>query len=127
MLGRRGQSWGWDRALLPPGTSLPPRGALSSTARILSGWQRRYGFCRRDLQMPTYANLGGDSGVRSYEIGSDRIQVTFSDGSIYEYTHASAGRHNVEHMTMLARAGRGLNSFISSTPQVKKGYSRRVR
>jgi hypothetical protein len=75
--------------------------------------------------MERYRNLGGDSGVIAYEIGSDFIRVQFSDGSVYLYTYASAGSHNIEHMKQLARHGRGLNSFIMRN--VRKAYARRER
>ena len=75
--------------------------------------------------MERYKNLGGNSGVMAYEIGSDFIRVQFFDGSIYLYTYASAGSHNIEHMKQLARNGQGLNSFINTT--VRKAYARKER
>lgn len=75
--------------------------------------------------MERYGNLGGDSGVVAYENGPDSIRVQFSDGSIYLYTYASAGPHNIEHMRHLASNGQGLNSFISTT--VRKRYARKER
>lgn len=75
--------------------------------------------------MERYKNLGGNSGVVAYEIGSDFIRVQFSDGSIYLYTYASAGSHNIEHMKQLARNGQGLNSFINTI--VRKAYARKER
>lgn len=75
--------------------------------------------------MERYKNLGGDSGVVAYEIGSDFIRVQFSDGEIYLYTYASAGSHHIEHMKQLARNGQGLNSFINTT--VRKAYARKER
>jgi len=71
--------------------------------------------------MEHYKNLGGQSGVASYEIGSDSIKVRFKDGHVYLYNSASAGSRNIEHMKSLATAGRGLNSFINTT--VKKNYA----
>jgi len=71
--------------------------------------------------MKRYLNRGGDSGVRQYEIGDDYIKVGFSDGSLYEYTYASAGSDNVEYMKRLATEGEGLNAFINTT--VKYNYS----
>ncbi len=70
--------------------------------------------------METYLNLSGESGVRMYEIGPDFITVQFKDGACYKYTYASAGRENIEHMKVLARAGRGLHSFIMKN--VKDDY-----
>jgi hypothetical protein len=75
--------------------------------------------------MERYANLGGDSGVVSYEIGFDSITVKFSDGWLYLYTSQSAGTANVQRMHELAARGQGLNSFISMT--VRKAYSRKYR
>lgn len=75
--------------------------------------------------METYENLGGDSGVRAYEIGSDSIKVQFNDGSVYLYTYLSAGRDNIEHMKIIALAGVGLNSFINRC--VRKSYAAKLR
>ena len=75
--------------------------------------------------MEPYRNLGGDSGVESYEIGSDFIRVQFSDGSVYLYTYESAGSQNIEHMKQLAVNGQGLNSFINTT--VRYDYARKER
>ena len=75
--------------------------------------------------MERYKNVGGDSGVTGYEIGSDYIRVQFSDGSVYLYTYASAGSNNIEQMKKLATAGRGLNSFINRN--VRKSYERKER
>lgn len=71
--------------------------------------------------MVTYQNLGGDSGVVAYQIGSDSIEVRFSDGSCYLYTYLSAGNQAIEKMKALAIAGQGLNSYISTI--VKMGYA----
>jgi hypothetical protein len=73
----------------------------------------------------SYKNLGGDSGIASYELGSGSIVVQFKDGAKYEYTVQSAGASAIETMHRLAVAGRGLNSFISTT--VRKLYSRKLR
>lgn len=76
-----------------------------------------------------YRNLGGHSGVRSYELTYDSITVGFSDGSFYTYTYASAGPHNVEQMKSLAVQGRGLNAFINTRAKFlyaskQRGYAR---
>lgn len=63
--------------------------------------------------MPAYADINGDSGVSSYNIGDDYIDVTFKKGGTYRYTHASAGKVAVEQMKMLAKSGDGLNSYIN--------------
>jgi hypothetical protein len=66
--------------------------------------------------MERYKNLGGDSNVVGYELG---------DGSLYEYTNASAGVAVIATMQRLAVSGQGLNSFISKT--VRQAYSRKIR
>ena len=57
--------------------------------------------------MAKYANLGGNSGVVSYEIGDDRITVVFEDGdhTTYIYSYVKPGSYHVEEMKKLARAG----------------------
>ena len=63
--------------------------------------------------MVAYKNLNGNSGVAAYDIGPDFIDVKFHNTiKIYQYSYASAGRPNIEHMKKLANEGRGLNSFI---------------
>jgi len=75
--------------------------------------------------MERYKNLGGDSGVIAFEIAEGSITVEFKDGSAYLYTNQSAGSGNIAEMQRLARAGQGLNSFISRV--VKKGYASKLR
>ena len=75
--------------------------------------------------MTPYKNLGGNSGVVSYELAADSISVMFGDGWVYRYAYASAGARNIEHMKTLAQAGRGLNAFINTT--VQKAYASKVR
>jgi len=68
--------------------------------------------------MQSYANLGGDSGVISSELGDDYVVVQFEDRgrwSIYRYTYSSAGRIAIEEMKRLALAGQGLNGYIKDT------------
>lgn len=75
--------------------------------------------------MQHYANLGRNSGVRAFEVGSNLIDVQFNDGSVYRYTYASTGSTYIEQMKQLAVAGRGLNSFIGR--YVRKNYAARLR
>jgi len=70
--------------------------------------------------MAKYKNLGGNSGIDSYQLGEDRITVTFNDGMSYLYTYGSTGKENIEHMKALAVTGIGLNGFIST--YIKKKY-----
>lgn len=75
--------------------------------------------------MTIYRNSGGDSGIVSYEIGSDSITVQFRDGSVYMYTSQSTGSGDIEEMKVLASSGEGLNSFINR--RVRKRYARKLR
>lgn len=63
--------------------------------------------------MKNYANRGGNSNVRSYELGEDFITVDFKGTSKqYTYSYHSAGSQHVEKMKQLAENGSGLNSYI---------------
>jgi len=71
--------------------------------------------------MERYKNLGGDSGVSHYEIGSDYIDVKFSGTfRTYTYSYSKAGSSHVEQMKVLAIRGSGLNSYINK--YVKYSY-----
>ena len=63
------------------------------------------------MPMQPYASDG--SGVIAWEAAPDAIGVQFADGTVYVYTHAVTGRAKVERMKRLARAGRGLATYIS--------------
>lgn len=63
--------------------------------------------------MPKYKNVGGDSGVKAYKYGTNYIEVSFLDGSNYQYTYASAGKTEVEDMKVEADNGQGLNGYIN--------------
>jgi hypothetical protein len=75
--------------------------------------------------MKRYRNLSGSSGVVAYETASDAITVKFRDGDFYLYNHARPGQREVEEMTRLADAGRGLATYISKV--VKGRYARKWR
>lgn len=65
--------------------------------------------------MERYRNSGGDSGVSSYEIGSDYIIVKFSGTArTYRYSYRKAGQRHVENLKRLAQSGSGLNNYINS-------------
>ncbi len=64
--------------------------------------------------MEKYKDINGDSGVDSYTIGDDYIDVKFEKTSkVYRYSNRNAGKNNVEEMKRLAKLGDGLNSFIN--------------
>jgi len=66
------------------------------------------------IRMTPYRNLGGNSNVSAYELGSDSIRVRFGDGHIYTYTERSAGSAHIAHMKSLANSGQGLNGYINA-------------
>jgi hypothetical protein len=70
-------------------------------------------------------NNSGTSGVEFYEIEKEDIIVQFVDGSIYRYTYNSAGESAVEHMKVLALAGKGLTTFINQ--HVKDKYEEKLK
>lgn len=76
----------------------------------------------KQIMIP-YADTDRDSGVEAFRFTDESIVVKFKTGStqFYEYTNASAGSSNVEHMKVLAETGDGLNSFINTT--VRNSYS----
>jgi hypothetical protein len=63
--------------------------------------------------MQRYGNPSRESGVVAYDIDAGRIVVQFRNGDRYLYTEDSAGAANIARMHALARAGRGLSTFIS--------------
>jgi len=73
--------------------------------------------------MVPYKNSAGNSGVRAYEIGTDRISIRFIDGTTYIYTNKSAGAVAIRHMKELAKSGRGLSTYISTV--VREKYERK--
>ncbi|MDB5801933.1 MAG: hypothetical protein JWL63_2872 [Rhodocyclales bacterium] len=75
--------------------------------------------------MRRYKNLSGNSGVRAYEPAADSIDVEFAGGAVYRYDYATTGRHEVETMKALAKAGEGLSTFISQ--HVGDAYAEKIR
>ncbi len=75
--------------------------------------------------MEHYSNLSGDSGVVGYEIGAGFIVVEFKDRSQYLYDSTRPGAASVAELQSLARAGRGLNSYIGRF--VRANYARKIR
>ena len=74
--------------------------------------------------MAKYRNTGGDSGIDSYEHDDDSISVEFKHGGAYRYSSGVSSSHLAE-MKRLADAGEGLNAYINTNPDVKKGYDPR--
>jgi len=64
--------------------------------------------------MERYKNLGGTSGVSTYEIGSDFIKIKFKTSSIiYVYSNIKTGQQHVEAMKQLAERGSGLQAYVN--------------
>jgi hypothetical protein len=63
--------------------------------------------------MEPYGNLSGNSGVTAYAEADSYIEVQFRGGRVYTYSYAHAGIEHVEQMKLLARAGKGLSTYIS--------------
>jgi hypothetical protein len=74
--------------------------------------------------MQRYGNQSRESGVVAYDIDAGQIIVQFRNGDRYLYTEDSAGAANIATMQALARAGRGLSSFISQ--HVHDRYARKI-
>lgn len=74
----------------------------------------------RTMSFSPYANLGGNSGVKSTESIRGQLTVKFLDGSQYTYTNKSAGQYSMRRMRQLADRGQGLNRYINLS--VKKNY-----
>jgi hypothetical protein len=75
--------------------------------------------------MERYQNVNADSGVEAYETGPDWIKVRFRNGPTYVYDSVKPGAEHVARMQELARAGRGLSTYISQ--HVQKAFSRTER
>ena len=74
--------------------------------------------------MPRYANLNGNSGVVSYETTRESITLRFVNGEQYLYSYARPGRDAVDRMKALAKAGRGLSTFVAQ--HVREAYERKL-
>ena len=74
--------------------------------------------------MQRYGNQSRESGVVAYDIDAGQIIVQFRNGDRYLYTEDSAGAANIATMQALARAGRGLSTFISQ--HVHDRYARKL-
>ncbi|MFJ1470977.1 MULTISPECIES: hypothetical protein [Massilia] len=74
--------------------------------------------------MQRYGDQSRESGVVAYDIDAGQIIVQFRNGERYLYTEDSAGAANIARMQELARAGRGLSSFISQ--HVHDRYARKI-
>lgn len=69
---------------------------------------------------PYKSKSGKSSGVTAFDIGEDYIRIQFNYTEIYTYTYKTAGEKAVERMKALAKAQKGLSTFISRN---QPGYS----
>ena len=63
--------------------------------------------------MAAYGNRSGNSGVAAFAVLGDGLVVEFVGGDRYVYSERLCGRAPVAEMQRLARAGRGLSTYIS--------------
>ena len=63
--------------------------------------------------MERYRNLDGNSGVAAFTVGDGFIDVRFIEGGTYRYDSITPGADDVAAMQGLARAGRGLATYIN--------------
>jgi hypothetical protein len=62
--------------------------------------------------------------VVAYDEGDYGIILQFVDGSTYLYTQASAGLERINMMKALAKAGRGLTTYVNK--HVSGNYAKRL-
>lgn len=75
--------------------------------------------------MQKYAGQTRRGGVVAFEVGPEWIDIQFTSGGIYRFSHQRPGQLRVDHMKRLALAGQGLSTFISR--HVKNRYESRRR
>lgn len=75
--------------------------------------------------MKTYLNINGNSGILAYDISGDDITLQFEDHSVYLYTYAKPGKKHVEEMKKLAKAGKGLCTYVNQ--YVKEKYAKKLK
>ncbi len=74
--------------------------------------------------MKPYKNLGGNSGIKAYEMLPDAIKIEFSDGNVYLYNHTHTGLREIKIMKALAKKGIGLTTFINQ--QVRGNFAEKL-
>jgi hypothetical protein len=74
--------------------------------------------------MQPYRDLNGHSGVVAWEEGPGYLKVKFRNGETYVYTRRAPGATRLARMQHLARAGRGLSTYISQ--HVRGDYDRKL-
>jgi len=64
--------------------------------------------------MKKYENMSGRSGIVSYMIYEDYIEVRFNSGVYYKYSRLSVGSFYLAEIKKLAEKGQGLNAFLTA-------------
>jgi hypothetical protein len=73
--------------------------------------------------MQRYNGADRDSGIDAYEAGANYMRVRFIHGGTYVYTYRSAGRRHIDTMKLLAKSGKGLNTYIND--HVRERFERK--
>ena len=76
------------------------------------------------MKLERYRNLNGDSGIDSFEVGTDFIVVKFKTGATYIYNYEKPGRQKTEEIKRRALAGRGVSTYISQ--EVREDFARKL-
>jgi hypothetical protein len=82
-----------------------------------------HSFDHKEFKMKAYQGINGDSGVSAYDHEDDWIRVQFKHNGTYEYRAYKIGSAHISTMKHLADSGNGLNAYINTNPDVRKGYS----
>lgn len=73
--------------------------------------------------MQRYSGADRDSGIDAFEAGANFMRVRFIHGGTYLYTYRSAGKRHIDNMKVLARVGKGLNTYINDN--VRESFERK--
>lgn len=74
-------------------------------------------------KLTRYRDINGDSGISAYKYGNDWIRVQFRNGGVYEYQASKIGQSHINELKRLADSGDGLNTYISTNQDVKRGWA----
>ena len=80
---------------------------------------------RTGVDVERYAAMSGNTGVAGFEILGDAIILEFQDGRQYLYSNKKPGRKHVEQMKQLARAGKGLTTYVNQ--HVREKYEKKLK
>ncbi len=74
--------------------------------------------------MKPYRHQAGNTGISGFHVKPDSIAIQFKDGSIYLYDSRRPGKKHVEAMKELARAGKGLTTYVNQ--HVRERYAKKL-